>query len=434
MVTQKVRGVTKLQVTIIAAIIIIAVIASAYYLLTQTPAPQPPEAPEEILIGASLPLTGPLAFLGSQYSKGYNWAVEYINENGGVYVEEFEKKIPLKLILYDDESQATRSVSIVERLIQVDMVDFLLGPSGSTLVYAASAIAELNKVPMVSPSGWSDKIFEREFKYIFCPQQYASDVGAKLIDQMKELLGDELQTIAIAFPRNEYHTYIAMGAERGALRNGLTILLYEGYPPGTTDFSSLMVKLQALGQIDLFFSNAYYAENLAVIRALMTYDVNPKALFLYGGPETASFMETVGEEAMDYVFRQDPWPARTVNPFSNAIPEGVHDWFIDKCDEEGEPPEDNIIFGFDAVTILADAIERAGTLDREDVRDALAQTDSVYLRGPVKFDDKGMNTMRSYFADQYQLAAGDWVSLTPSEWATGTIKYPAPTWAEKGVS
>ena len=215
MVTQKVRGVTKLQVTIIAAIIIIAVIAVAYYQLTQTPPPPPPpQGPEEILIGASLPLTGPLAFLGSKYSLGYNWAVEYINENGGVYVEEFDKKIPLKLVLYDDESQATRSVSIVERLIQVDMVDFLLGPSGSTLVYAASAIAELNQVPMVSPSGWSDKIFERGFEYIFCPQQYASDVGAKLIDQMKELLGDELKTIAIAFPRNEYHTYIAMGAEK----------------------------------------------------------------------------------------------------------------------------------------------------------------------------------------------------------------------------
>jgi len=137
MVTQKVRGVTKLQVTIIAAIIIIAVIASAYYLLTQTPPPPPPpQGPEEILIGASLPLTGPLAFLGSQYSKGYNWAVEYINENGGVYVEEFEKKIPLKLILYDDESQATRSVSIVERLIQVDMVDFLL----VTALHASSAL------------------------------------------------------------------------------------------------------------------------------------------------------------------------------------------------------------------------------------------------------------------------------------------------------
>ena len=68
-------------------------------------------APETINVGAVVPLTGPLAGGGAQVERGYQMAVEDINAAGGIYVEEFDKQIPIELTLLDDESDPNNTVS-----------------------------------------------------------------------------------------------------------------------------------------------------------------------------------------------------------------------------------------------------------------------------------------------------------------------------------
>ena len=75
-----------------------------------TEVPKPP-APEYIEFGASIPLTGNFGSLGNMVLPGYEFAVEAINATGGVYVEEYGVKIPIRLTYYDDESDPTKAVS-----------------------------------------------------------------------------------------------------------------------------------------------------------------------------------------------------------------------------------------------------------------------------------------------------------------------------------
>jgi ABC-type branched-subunit amino acid transport system substrate-binding protein len=107
----------------------------------------PPPAPAAIEIGASIPSTGKYASLAAMVKPGYEIAVADINAAGGVYVKEYDKKIPLHLTIYDDESDPTKTVTKMESLYSEQKVVVYLGGAGSDMHAAAAGIAEKNKVP-----------------------------------------------------------------------------------------------------------------------------------------------------------------------------------------------------------------------------------------------------------------------------------------------
>jgi branched-chain amino acid transport system substrate-binding protein len=120
-----------------------------------TKAPEPtvelPPAPDYIELGASIPLTGKYGSLGTQVLAGYEYAIEDVNAAGGVYVEEYDATIPLRLTHYDDESDPTKAVSKMETLYSEQEVVVYLGGAASDMHAASAAIAEKNKVPI---SAW----------------------------------------------------------------------------------------------------------------------------------------------------------------------------------------------------------------------------------------------------------------------------------------
>jgi branched-chain amino acid transport system substrate-binding protein len=82
-----------------------------------------------------------------------------------------------------------------------------------------------------------------------------------------------------------------------------------------------------------------------------------------------------------------------------------------------------------SVEVFADAIARAGSLDKEKVRNALAKTDLMTFYGPVKFDATGKNVAKSMV--MYQVQNEDYVVVAPSKWASAKPVYPAPTWDKR---
>src|SRR5512140_183225 len=105
----------------------------------------------EIKIGATLPLTGSEARIGGFYREGYDLAIEQANKDGGLQVG--DKRLPVKLTLLDDTSTQATAVSLADRLVNSDKVDFLLGTYASHLVEAQSTVAEENGVPYVNGGG-----------------------------------------------------------------------------------------------------------------------------------------------------------------------------------------------------------------------------------------------------------------------------------------
>src|ERR1700760_2644263 len=105
----------------------------------------------EILIGATLPLTGGEARVGGFFKEGYELAFEEVNKAGGLDVG--AKKLPIELKLSDDTSMQATAVNLADKLINSDHVDFLLGTYSTALVEAQTTVAEQNKVPYVNGGG-----------------------------------------------------------------------------------------------------------------------------------------------------------------------------------------------------------------------------------------------------------------------------------------
>jgi len=106
-------------------------------------------AEDEIKIGAAVSLTGNFAAGGKDLKSGYDLAVKHINDDGGIYVKALGKKVPINLIIDNDESDTTKTVSRMEKLNSIDKVVAYLGGFASGMNVPQLAVAEKNKVPWV---------------------------------------------------------------------------------------------------------------------------------------------------------------------------------------------------------------------------------------------------------------------------------------------
>src|SRR5262249_14457646 len=142
------------------------------------------EEKKEIVIGATLPLTGAEARIGGFFKEGYQLAFDEVGKKGGLEVG--GKKIPVRLVLLDDTSNPSTAVTLADRLINSDKVDFLLGTYATNLVEAQSTVAEQNKVPYVNGGGAASEIYKRGYKYVFGALSPVELLGTTLMSWIDE--------------------------------------------------------------------------------------------------------------------------------------------------------------------------------------------------------------------------------------------------------
>ena len=99
-------------------------------------------APATIKLGCVNALTGPVSIGGSWIRQGYDVAVKHINADGGVYVKEYDKKIPIEIVYQDNESNRRKTAVLMEKLYSIDKVNFFLGGFAQVLIVPQIEIAE----------------------------------------------------------------------------------------------------------------------------------------------------------------------------------------------------------------------------------------------------------------------------------------------------
>src|SRR5215210_1136099 len=120
-----------------------------------------------ILIGTTISETGPFATLTSAWRKMTDVFVEEINKDGGVMVENCGKKLPLKFVIYDDQSNPAIATSLHERMATVDNVDFFAGVDWTSVAVPVTTVAEKHKIPLVAGNLATPSAFERGLKYLW---------------------------------------------------------------------------------------------------------------------------------------------------------------------------------------------------------------------------------------------------------------------------
>ncbi|MCX6071379.1 MAG: amino acid ABC transporter substrate-binding protein, partial [Chloroflexi bacterium] len=389
--------------------------------LEATAAPVYPPGPEFIEIGVSIPLTGKFGSLGKQVLAGYEYAVADINAAGGVYVAEYGTKIPFRLTTYDDESDPTKAVSKMETLNSEQQVVAYLGGAATPMHAATVAIAEKNKVPYLGVSFAWWNIHQRGYKYLFSPFPKSPDQARDIYLALNELIPEGQRPLNVAIFQEKGDWGIELGGmlNADAKPNGYTVVYYGEYASGTTDFSSMILAAKDAGA-DALFSMPSTPDGIAMMKGMSELGWTPKFTMLIRAPDGATWGETLGPVG-DYVAVFAGWHHGEDFP-------GVAELNAKHQADFGRPADVLVGPAYACVQILADAIERAGTLDRDAIRDAIADTDMMTVIGPVSFNGDGtgdvLNPLVMWIAGQQEL-------VWPTDMATAAFPYPAPAFDQR---
>ena len=392
---------------------------AALTLVAAAPGAAVAEDDKVITFGASISLTGRLAHERRLVRDGYDFIIEHLNQLGGIPVG--DDRYQLRGVYYDDESDADTAARLVDRLLVEDEVDFLLGPYSSLTTFPASTVAERFEVPMVVAHAAATPIYERGYRYLFATLPIIDQFFNAVLD-MAVALEPRPETVAIINEDSMAPTLVLDSAAARAEHHGVEILYRESYPTGSFDVSSMLAAIREL-RPDMVLAGGYTSDMISLVKQAKDMGVEPALFGLMLGPSLPGFTDTLGADA-EYLVEPVEWSPNMVftDPVLGWSPMDYAQLFEERFGywPDHHPPQSSA-----AVMVYYHAIEQAGTLDRQAVRDAIAETDIMTFYGPVRFDELGRNAAKGMAVIQVQ--DGRPVVIYPPDVATGEIIYPRPT-------
>jgi branched-chain amino acid transport system substrate-binding protein len=347
-----------------------------------------------IKIGAALSETGKFSVEGKDSRQGYDTWVDWVNNDyGGIKLPDGAYQV--EVVYYDDESDADTAANLVQRLIDEDDVDFLLGPYSSALTTGASAISEAAGVIMVEGNGTSDSIFERGFENLFLVATIGSDYTKTGIEAFA---AQGAKTAVVAYEDTSFPTSVANGALDHLEANGIEVLAVETYPVDPTDLTPIISKFRDLDP-DIFIGGGHYIDAVLFINASEDVGFDPDGMLITVGPSNPKLVDELGDSVTG-VIGPTQWEATMAY-------EGP--WFGSASDYAAryqslwdEPPVYQSASATASALALHIAIEQAGTTDTDAVREALRSMDVETFYGPIKFDERGVNVAKPMGTVQVQ--------------------------------
>ncbi len=372
---------------------------------------------QSVKVGAVVPLTGRYAGGGAQVKAGYEIAVADLNAAGGVSVA--GKKMPLELIMLDDESDATKTVSRMESLAAQGIVAYL-GGFGSDLHAAAASVAEKNKTPYLGVAFALLAIHQQGFKYLFSPFWKSPDIGKEVYELLASVpAAQRPKGIAIFQEKTDWGREMATSWTARGKEAGYPVVFHGEYAPGAKDFSDLILKAKA-AKAEAVFAVPTPPDGMTIVKQMKELDYNPKLTLMVRAPDPPVWGKNLGKDG-DYVLLAPGWHHAMRFP-------GVKELNEAHVKRAGRPADPMVGPSYASVQILANAIGRAGALDKERIRAAIAATDTMTVVGPVKFRPDGTGIVPALFV---QWLKGQQELVWPKGSASAEFGYPAPPFSQR---
>lgn len=414
--------------TACTALVLCAALSAACKQSNPSGAPSAGEAAQGsgILIGATLPLTGSESRIGGFYKEGYDLAFEEANRNGGLDVG--GKKMPVKLLLLDDTSTQATAASLADRLINSDKVQFLLGTYASHLVEAQSVVAEQNHVPYVQGGGGAVEIHKRGFKWLFgllAPVQLLSTAIMEWIDaQQKAAKLPKPSKIAVLWENTAHGKDFRAGVRDFVEKHkgDYTVDVDESFELNGKDFSALLGQVKNAG-VDLFLADAHLPDYITMQRQYVTLGLCNKVQSYGARGSEKQAADALGPEHVRYILSAVWWNAQLGK-------EGLTKRFVDafKAKYNNRKPEWYQALGYETARALFTAIQQAGSVDRDKVREKLAalDIDSILPGGKLSFPASTGQQAIYPFVVQQNMPDGSSPIVWPKESASSPGVAPNP--------
>lgn len=371
-------------------------------------------AADEIVIGASLPLSGPLAGFGSFQQWGYKRAVDQVNKAGGIAINGTKQQV--KLIIRDDKTDPNATASNTETLISRDRVVAMLGSCTPALVNAGALVSERAKKPMVTGCDPLEAFKSvRKWNYVWDLFFHEPELAAAQFKAMEELGAKTNKKVAI-WHDNGPDGQVVGGKIWPAIAKefGYDVVQNAEFPIDNSQFTSIIGEAKSKGA-EVVLVDAITPQAIAIRKQMAAAGYTPKVLNIEKGAEPVQFAEALGKLS-DGILVGGYWDPTFPYPGAADLAKAFES-------ETKLTSSQHIADSYAAAHILLDAIAAAGSTDPEKINAAIAKTDKSYVVGPVKFDE---NHTAKLPIVSLQWQSGKAVIIWPKAAKTGDFLFPLP--------
>ena len=405
------------------------VLALVLVMVLVLPACAPAPVVEKIVIGHPVCISGKYAKAGEQTLGGITAIVKWVNEvYGGVEIA--GAKVPLEYVYYDSGSKEEMVTSLIERLVEVDKVDFIMAPYSSGLTLAGAPVAERYAILYMDHGGASDRIFQQGYKYIVQTIGPATRYHIGTLDMVSSI-APGANDVALVYEDSEFARMTLQGAKEHAVKLGFEIVFERTYPTGVTDLTPLLSDLK-LSKPQIVIGGGHYEDGELFSRQMADLDINVKALSLIASATLPAYYEALGTTA-EGVMGPSHWEYGVRYSTEGAWTVGL-DWIGPGQDEfvalfqetlgKEIIPDYHAAEAGAAILALVKAIEMADSVDSDKVRAAHTDLEFMSFYGAWDVDETGLQVGHTMVVMQWQ--NGKRVIVWPSEAKMGEVWYPKP--------
>ena len=315
-----------------------------------------------------------------------------------------------------------------ERVINKGVVA-LMGVYPSAVGFACSQIAEKHKVPYINQWSTSDKITARGFRYLFSlngkASWYARDHVA-FLSWLRDEKKIKVNTVALLFEDTLWGQTYKAGMIEHLNKNGFKVVVDQSFPASVTDITPTLTKIKSINP-DILIPGGYDSDAILTVKTMQEIDYNANMVAASAGYISAAYVKELGKRA-DYSYSTIEWIDDLKKPFVKEATQNMMKRYNTAMLSHAAGT-------YSCTYVLADALERAGSTDRDAIRDALTKT--KITGGPplimpykaIEFDEAGQNIHARILVGL--LLDGKWKTVWPEEYASQKLVWPVPKWKER---
>ncbi len=381
---------------------------------------QSAQAKDKIVIGMARAFSGPLALTGDNaFTPLAEMWLEEVNEKGGLYIEEYGKKLPVEVIKYDTKSDTGTMTRLLERLIVEDKVDFIFSPISTAHLFAAAPIANKHEYILIGMEGGARRLKEymEQLPYFFSAVNFSTHQVPVLVDILVE---NDIKSVAIVYITDLHGVEYSEATIPLLEEKGIKIEFCKSVPTDSKDLSPVLKEAKA-ADVDAFIAYTYPNGSILITKQAKELDYNPKMFVVGAGSCFEAYKNAIGEEVVEGIVSLGAW-----NQKSSPGAKEFYDKFTarfgrDKLDWWGNIPQ------WSALKFFEKAIVEAGTLDQEVIRDVMATQKFETPLGTTWFENGGIAD-ECYLGQIGQWQDGQYEVIGPEDKATAPIIHPKPEW------
>ena len=370
---------------------------------------------DPILLGTTISETGPFSTLADKWRKVTEVFAEEVNKGGGVMVKACNKKVPLKFVIYDDQSVPATAVSLYEKMATVDNVDFFVGPDWSSMGGPVPPIAEKHKIPMVAANIATPALYDRGLKYFWgTPFPVVPRWSERYFDMLSKV-NPKPQSIFFVTHDNPVMKGITGFWTKKAEAQGMKLVGNETFSPDLKDFTAMISKIRA-AKPDIIYISSFDGASVPLVQQMRQLKV--RAMDVHHVMLTGSLARQVGKD-IEGMTGELSWYPGIKGPYSDLVETVMQRSDVSMFDYIWT------LGRLSSYLVMMQAIEKAGAIDREKVKEALFKGTFKSPAGDIVFDERGFPDNGAFTV---QMQNGKVNVVWPPGVATGKAVWPSPTW------